>query len=106
MNLKKLFGINVQKYRKLRNLTQEKLSEIVGVDPASISAIETGKYFVSAENLYKISQALNVKISDLFNFENISSNEETYEEILKILSCFKDDSTRLNAIKNFVIALI
>ena len=106
MNLKKLFGINVQKYRKLRNLTQEKLSEIVGVDPASISAIETGKYFVSAENLYKISQALNVKISDLFNFENISSNEETYEEILKILSYFKDDSTRLNAIKNFVMALI
>lgn len=106
MNLKKLFGLNVQKYRKLKNYTQEKLSEIIGIDPASISAIETGKYFVSAENLYKLSQALNVKISDLFNFENLSSNETTYEEIIKLLSYFKDDSVRLNAVKNFLKALI
>lgn len=106
MNLKKLFGLNVQKFRKLKKLTQENLAEIIGIDATSISAIETGKYFVSAENLYKLSQALNVEIADLFTFDNISSNEKIYEEIIELLSYFKKDSVRLNAIKNFLKALI
>ena len=54
MNLKKCFGQNVQKYRKHRNLTQERLAELVGVDVTSISAVETGKYFPSADNLSRI----------------------------------------------------
>ncbi len=106
MNLKKLFGQNVQKYRKLKKLTQENLAEIVGVDTTSISSIETGKYFISAENLSKIAQALNINVSDLFYFDNLSSKEETYEEIIYLINSFKDDSVRLNAIKNFLKAIL
>ena len=66
MDLKKKFGLNVQKYRKLYKLTQEKLAEMVGVDSTSISAVETGKYFPTADNLAKIAEALNVSISAFF----------------------------------------
>lgn len=106
MNLKKCFGQNVQKYRKYRNLTQEKLAELVGVDVTSISAIETGKYFPSADNLVKIVEVLQVQFSDLFEFDSLMSNEEIFNDIVEIISAFKDDKKRLNAVRNFVKTLI
>lgn len=106
MTLKKNFGINVQKYRKLHRLTQEKLAEVVGVDATSISSIETGKYFPTAENLSRIANALKVNVADLFYFENCSSKEQLYSEITGLIELFRDDSLRLNAIKNFLKTLV
>ena len=106
MNLKKCFGQNVQKYRKYRNLTQEKLAELVGVDVTSISAVETGKYFPSADDLTKIVEVLQVNFSDLFEFDSLVSNEEIFNDIVEIISAFKDDKKRLNAVRNFVKTLI
>ncbi len=102
MNFKKNFGRNVQKYRKYRNLTQEKLAELVGVDVTSISAVETGKYFPSADNLVKIVESLQVQFSDLFEFESLKTNEELFADIISIISSFKDDKKRLNSVRNFV----
>ena len=106
MTLKKNFGLNVQKYRKLHKLTQEKLAEVVGVDATSISSIETGKYFPSAENLARIAIALNVNVADLFYFENCTSKEHLYSEITGLIELFRDDELRLNAIKNFLKTLV
>lgn len=106
MNLKKCFGQNVQKYRKYRNLTQEKLAEIVGVDVTSISAVETGKYFPSADNLVKIVEALDLQFADLFEFESLKSNDEIFFDVVNIISSFKDDKKRLNSVRNFVKTLL
>lgn len=106
MNLKKCFGQNVQKYRKHRNLTQERLAELVGVDVTSISAVETGKYFPSADNLSRIVEVLQVQFSDLFEFDSLRSNDEVFEDIISIISAFKDAKKRLNAVRNFVKTLI
>ena len=106
MNLKKCFGQNVQKYRKYRNLTQEKLAELVGVDVTSISAVETGKYFPSADNLARIVEVLQVQFSDLFEFDSLMANEEMFNDIIEMLTSFKCDKKRLNAVRNFVKTLI
>lgn len=53
MNIKKLLGKKIQKIRKTRGITQEKLAELVELDTSSISHIENGKYYPSAENLEK-----------------------------------------------------
>lgn len=106
MNLKKSFGKNLQKYRKYRGLTQEKLAELIGVDVTSISSIETGKYFPSADNLSKLVSVLDIKFSDLFEFASMNSEEEIFEDILDILSSFKNDKKRLNTIRIFVKSLI
>ena len=106
MNLKQAFGKNVQKYRKLRGYTQEKLAEMVGIDATSISSIETGKFFPTADNIQKISNSLELKIETLFNFNNNKSEEEVYREILGILKDLKNDSTQLNSVKNFLDAII
>ena len=93
MDLKKLLGINIQKYRRLRNLTQEKLAELTHLDSTTISAIERGKQFVSADNLRSIAKALNIeaianpqKIKDKikFNFLLLSKySKKLYKEIKK-----------------------
>ncbi len=106
MNFKKSFGRNVQKYRKYRNLTQEKLAELVGVDVTSISAVETGKYFPSADNLVKIVEILQIQFADLFEFESLKTNEELFDDVVSIISSFRDDKKRLNSVRNFVKTLL
>lgn len=106
MDLKKNFGQNIQKYRKLKNLTQENLAEMIGVDATSISSIERGKYFPSAENLAKLALALNTNIADLFSFENLYPCTKIYKDITNLLNLFKNDTVRLNAIKSFLKSLV
>ena len=57
----KLVGKNVRKYRKLRNLSQEKVSELVDVSTDYISLIELGKRVPSLKRLYKIAEILDIE---------------------------------------------
>ncbi len=57
----KIVGKNVRKYRKLRNLSQEKLSELVDVSTDYISLIELGKRVPSLKRLYKIADILDIE---------------------------------------------
>ncbi|MFW9881894.1 MAG: helix-turn-helix domain-containing protein, partial [Candidatus Thorarchaeota archaeon] len=66
MNIKKILGSNIAKYRKTREFTQEELSEKLDISPKHLSNIERGKDFVSASILEKISEILNVTPSALF----------------------------------------
>ena len=106
MDLNKNFGKNLQKYRKYRGLTQEKLAELIGVDVTSISSIETGKYFPSADNLSKLAMVLQIRLNDLFEFDSMNTEEEMYKDILNIIDSFKNDKKRLNSIRVFLKSLI
>lgn len=72
--LKKNFGLKVKKYREDLELTQTKLAELIGIEPASLSRIESGKSFVSSVILHKICRALNVEPVKLFDFKDIYEN--------------------------------
>ena len=61
-----LFGQNVQKYRKERNLSQEKLAELAGVHRTYIGMIERAEKNITLCNIDKIAKALQVEIKDLF----------------------------------------
>ncbi|WP_294428423.1 helix-turn-helix transcriptional regulator [uncultured Treponema sp.] len=56
--ISQLFGRNVKKYRKLAGLTQEQLSERLGVSQKHLSIIETGTQFASASLIGRISEEL------------------------------------------------
>lgn len=58
---------NIKKYRKLKGLTSEELSELVGLSHEFIRQIESEKvaYNFSVDTLYKISVALDVSIDTL-----------------------------------------
>lgn len=62
---------NIKKYRKLKGITSEELSEMVDLSHEFIRQIESEKvaYNFSVDTLYKISVALGVKIDDLLKKE-------------------------------------
>jgi len=66
MDIKKTLGANITRYRKRSGFTQEKLSEILEINPKHLSSIESGKKFVSAELLERLSRVLKVSASSLF----------------------------------------
>jgi transcriptional regulator with XRE-family HTH domain len=64
-NILKIFGRNVQKYRKERKISQEKLAEIAGVHRTYVGMIERAEKNITLRNMEKIAKALSVKIKDL-----------------------------------------
>ena len=59
------FGQNVQRIRKERNISQEKLAELAGLHRTYIGMIERAEKNITLCNIEKIAKALNVKISEL-----------------------------------------
>lgn len=66
MNINTKFAKRVKKIRLKRDLSQEALALLAGLDRTYISSIETGKRNVSLIVIQKIANALNVNISKLF----------------------------------------
>lgn len=62
MNIKLLFGKKVKEYRIKSSMTQEELAEKIGISAKSLSQIELGNNFVSAETLDAICSALNTNL--------------------------------------------
>lgn len=83
-DFKKLLGKKIQNIRKSKNLTQEKLAEMISIETPSLSYIETGKYAPSIETLQKICQVLGVMPWELYYFYDIS-NEDKKEELKQAL---------------------
>lgn len=61
------FGQKVRQERLKRKFSQEKFADIAGVHRTYIGMIERAEKNITLENIQKISKALGVKISDLFN---------------------------------------
>ena len=62
-------GLNLKKYRLEKGLTQENLAEKVGIHPTYVGKLEGGRNNPSTKMLYKITRALGIKLSDLFDFD-------------------------------------
>lgn len=90
MDNKKLLGSRLKELRKRKGLTQEKLAELVELEPASICNIENGYNYPSLQNLEKIVTTLEVTFSDIFNFEHHKSSENLIDEINNILNSAPD----------------
>ena len=90
MGLKKLVGKRVQEYRKQKSYTQDKLAEMIGIDPKNVSKIEIGANYPSPETLTSIAKALEVDIYELFVFKQELSPDEMRS---RIVSAITDDKT-------------
>ena len=71
MNTKVLekLGKTLKNIRIEKGLTQEALTEKVGIHPTYVGKLESGKNNVSIKMLFKISRALNTKLYDIFDFD-------------------------------------
>ena len=84
MNIKKKLGSKIKEIRKSKKYTQEFVAEKMGIETKSLSNIERGLFYPTAENLEKISKILEVQPYELFDFEHYKLDEELKEDILKI----------------------
>lgn len=70
------FGENVKNQRKKMGYPREKLAELSGLHWTYIGSVERGERNISIQNIKKIADALNVKISDLFVGINAKKNKQ------------------------------
>ena len=85
MNKKELLGKRLRDLRKKKGINQEKLAEMINVDPTTISNIENGKNYPSLVNLENLLSVLNSTFLDAFDFEHKKEAEDLIFEINKIL---------------------
>ena len=100
MNIKKLLGKRLQEIRRNKKITQEQLAEYIDVDTSSISNIEVGRYYPTAENLEKILKVLDTRPCDLFLFEQHATHDELINEMLDAMK--KDEKLTRQMYKFFM----
>ena len=99
MNVKKIFGNSIHKYRKKNKFSQEKLAEKLEISVKHLSNIETGKVFASAELIETIALVLEVSVSALFySPEEKSLDDSDISKIEKILD--EESAKAVQNIKN------
>ena len=81
-DVKKQLGKRIKFYREERKFTQEELAERIGINSKSLSTIECGQNFVTAQTLQNISIALDISIKKLFDFEDSFSQDKNIKEKL------------------------
>ncbi len=62
----KMVGQRIRNYRTEKGLSQEKLAEMSGCHPTYIGQVERGEKNATLESIKKISSALSVPLSKLF----------------------------------------
>jgi transcriptional regulator with XRE-family HTH domain len=70
----KLLGSRIRYLRNLRRMTQEQLGEKANLNYKYLGAIERGEKNIRTDSLSKIAAALEVKLYELFTFENESDD--------------------------------
>lgn len=66
-NKEEIFGKLLQEQRKAKNISQEKLAKLAGLDRTFISLIENGKRNPTFTTILKICSALEIEPSELFS---------------------------------------
>lgn len=87
---KQLLGKRLREIRKNLGYTQEQFAEIAGIEPQSISKIESGKNFPLLSNLEKIANKLDINLSEFFIYNHKANDKElkvilnkTFDELSK-----------------------
>lgn len=69
-----LIGKAIKQTRKERNLTQEQLGKLIGVQKSQISRLESNANNVTMETLLKVFTALKAKVKFQIELPNLSIN--------------------------------
>ena len=93
-SVKQLVGLRIKHLRKSRGVSQEELSEKVGMSSKYLSSIERGKENPTLDTFIKLAQALNVEISELFNYAGDKSVQESKKYLRDLIK--SNDKGKLN----------
>lgn len=63
-------GKNIQNARKIKNLSQNELAEILNISREHLAKLETAKRRISLKLLFTLCDVLKITEQELFNFYN------------------------------------
>lgn len=95
MNTLQLFGKRIKELRKYNRITQEKLAEMIGIEPQQVCRIEKGVCFTTIETLEKLSKVLNVDMEELFKFSHLKLKSDLTVEINAMIEKANDKEIQL-----------
>ena len=87
-DLNVLIGTNIRQAREAAGYTQEKFSEMIGIGPKSLSAIERGTVGISLAALKRVCSTLSVS-SDSIIFGRTEENDVSAAMILTLITVCK-----------------
>lgn len=101
-DIKKQLGQRIKYLRKHKGLSQEQLAEIIGLSTRSLGNIETGRFFMSMSNMEKLIDALDIEPYELFIFDKNAPEDIVFDDVVKKLEKYKNNTRRLYAISAFL----
>ena len=106
MGIKEELGKKIKRMRINRGLTQEQLSEAVDISQRTLSGIEIGENFVTAETLDKLVKALNTTTEELFATNHLRTKDELVDEIVSNIKVIAENPTKLDILYNVTMSLM
>lgn len=103
MDNKQLLGKRIKELIKMKGISQEKLSEVIGIEPTALSNIVTGRNYPLFSTLEKLIVALDITFDDVFNFKHHDTNENLKEQIINVLDSHPE---RMKDFYRIAIALV
>lgn len=94
MGIKSELGQKIRRRRQRLGMTQDELSEKIDISQRTLSGIETGENFVTAETLDKLVVALDTTFEELFATEHYKETPILAREICDIIKKFVETNSR------------
>lgn len=77
MDVRRVIGANVRRFRLDADLTQARVAELMGVDRAYVSALERGERNPTVLSLFLVAQALDIHIARFFDESAVLASDDT-----------------------------
>lgn len=77
------FNDNLNKYRKIRGLSQEELAYQLGVSRQSVSKWESGQSIPELERIIEIADLFNISLDELVGRDHVTAHQEFDQDQLK-----------------------
>lgn len=106
MGVKEELGKKIKRMRLNRGLTQEQLAEAIDISQRTLSGIEIGENFVTAETLDKIINALNTTTEELFATNHLKEEKELLQEIQQNALYIAKNPVKLDILYNVTKSLM
>ena len=103
--MQKIIGKRIAELRRKRGMTQEELSEAIGISPHYLSTLERGIYNIKLETLVKILNILDCSADEVFCDVVNKSSAVTSNRLSEMLEALPEgEQNRILAVVDTMIA--
>jgi len=97
MTTKQMIGSRIKQLRKARDLSQEELSEKVGMSSKYLSSIERGNENPTLDTFIRLAMSLNTEVFEVFNYSNELSDKESKKFLIDLIKNSNKERLELTA---------